>query len=283
MKLSPQLKHLYLCVDFKYCNYDINKLKEEGNKFDKQLKQERFRNVPIEIINLLKNDIINHILHEIKISKSDNIPARILSHWIKEKVVITNPDDARKNKCFDKMHSIWLNIVAEARRFGISLDDLKIIQECIMTSPIPDFNYLKLGLLYTILNEPQILELSKSGSCSIESLSEYKSNLNANLLPHLVIPLNTLKKEFPKANFNLPLEISDCITDEHKLVLTFILKTGCFDFIKIFLSSTDVRYSENLDFLKNNSDLKQEIINWNFKKIEIILEDGTLAIIDGNL
>lgn len=50
-------------------NYE--KLKEADIRLDNIAKEEAFGKLPIEIINFLNNDVLNHILQEIKYPKND--------------------------------------------------------------------------------------------------------------------------------------------------------------------------------------------------------------------
>ncbi len=264
---------------------DLKKLREEAERFDDENKQEHFRDLPEEIIHLLNNDIINYVLHHTKTSKSKDIPARVLNNWIKEEVVIIDEKYKGKNKRFDKVQCIWLNIVEDARKFGVFLDDLKTVHRKIVMSKIPNFSYLKLGILNTVLVEPQILEMQHCGSCHIETESYYKPPFfRGKILPHIIFPLTDLiKKEFPKSNFELPIKIIDWKSNQDKMVMLFLLKTFCYEYMKIYISRDDVRLIENSEIVIKNKDIHQTISTWNFHKIEIYFEDGVMAVIEGNL
>lgn len=262
-------------------NYD--KLKEADIRLDNIAKDEAFSKLPIEIINLLNNDVLNHVLQKIKYSKNDVASARVLNNWIKEDVIIIDEDDKGKVKRFNKLQCIWLNIVEEARKYGMYLEDLKRFHRELLTSNIPNFNYLKLAVINTILNEPQILELSLS-SCSIISESNYnkKKRLPPYVVSRLVFSLSTLiEKEFTKANFNLPIKIEGHISDEEKLLLLFLLKTSSYEYMKIYLSESDIRLVEDSSLVVDNPDLKRAISSWSFHRIEVCLEGGAMTVIDG--
>ena len=264
---------------------DYKKLEEANKRFDKESKEEIFKELPVELIHFLNNEVANHVLCKMKYSKSDHIPARVLNNWIKEEVVNIDAIDKGKIKRFNKIQCIWLDVVEEARKYGMYLEDLKRTHDEIMTSPIPNFSYLKLAVINTILSEAQVMELSHSGSCNIRSEIKYRNKKT--LPPHaascIVFYLSLLiQKEFPKANFKLPIEIENYISDEEKMLLLFLLKTSSYKHMKIYLSEADVRLLEDSETVIKNVDLYQAISSWKFKKIEIYLEDGTLTIIENN-
>lgn len=264
---------------------DYKKLEEADIRFDNIAKEESFSKLPLGIINFLNNDVLNYILQEIKYSKSDAIPARTLNNWIKEEVVTIEENDKGKIKRFNKLQCIWLNIVEEARRYGMYLEDLKRIHREILTSEIPNFNYLKLAVINTILNEYQILELSFN-SCLIMSESNYSKRKvrTHHVVSKLVFSLSTLiGREFPKANFDLPITIENHISDEEKLLLLFLLKTSSYEYMKVYLSESDIRLVEDSAITISNKDLHQAISSWNFHKIEICLEGGAMTVISGTL
>ena len=206
---------------------DFNKLKKDGNKISEQLKQEYFSELPTETIHLLNNEVINHVLHSIRTSKRGGISARVLNNWIDKNVIVLDDSVQGKVKRFDKIQCIWLNIIEAARKFNVHLEDLATAHQRIMTSEIKNFNYLKLAVINTILNKSHILEIKQDGGMSIELENEYIASLSrGNLIPHIVLPLNELiSKEFPKANFSLPIQIKNITSDEQKSVLLFLLKT----------------------------------------------------------
>lgn len=265
---------------------NFEELKKERQRIHEELKQDCFRKLPVEIIHLLNNEVINHILHTIKTSKSEDIPARVLNNWIEKKVIIIDEQDKGKVKRFNKIHCVWLNIIAEARKLGLHLEDLEAAHQEVMNSEIPNFSYLKLGIINTILNKPHIIELSQGGIFEIMYQEEYKDFFNKGNMyyPHSILPLNSLvQQEFPKSNFELPLEIENATSDEEKMLLLFLLKSGAFGYMKVYLSETDIRLIESSEAVIANEELKQAISTWKFHKIEIMLEDETMTIIEGNL
>lgn len=265
---------------------NFEELKKERAKIHEEIKQDRFSELPVEIIHLLNNEVINHVLHNIKASKSEDIPARILNNWIEKKTIIIDEQDKGKVKRFNKIHSVWLNIIAETRKLGLHLEDLEVAHQKVMTSEIPNFSYLKLGIINTILNKPHIIELSQGGIFEIMYQEEYRAFFNKGNMyyPHSILPLTSLvQQEFPKSNFELPLEIENATSEEEKMLLLFLLKSGAYGYMKLYLSETDIRLIENSEAVIVNEDVKQAISTWKFHKIEIMLEDNTMAIIEGNL
>ncbi len=102
--------------------------------------------------------------------------------------------------------------------------------------------------------------------------------------PHIIFPLSQLiKKEFPKANFKLPMEITEWKTEEQKILMMFLLSTSSYEYMKVYLSETDIRLVESSEAIIKNEELKQSICTWKFHKIEVILEDEALTIIEGSL
>mgnify|MGYP000894030457 CR=1 FL=1 len=262
------------------------KLEEADIRLDNIAKEEAFGKLPEQIINFLNNDVLNYILHTLKYPKNDIVSARVLNNWIKENVVVIEENDRGRIKRFNKLQCIWLNIVEEARKYGMYLEDLKRIHRELLTSDIKNLTYLKIGVINEILNESQILELSPSSNCAIISESNYnkKKKLSPHVVSRLIFSLSTLvQREFPKANFDLPITIENYIADEDKLLLLFLLKTYSYEYMKVYLSSNDIRLIENPTLIVNNKDLHQAISSWSFLKIEIYLERGATTVINGIL
>lgn len=261
---------------------NIEKIKEDTKRFNEELQKEFYENLPRARMSLIKDKALNHILCGTKYSKSEDIPARILNNWLKEGVIMIEEVDTGKVKRFTKLQCVWLNIVEEARKFGMSLEDLKVAYNEIMYSKIPYFNYLKMGVINAILSEQQILSLEIGGICTIRSLSTQKrfDELSRFKSPCLSLSLEFLMaKEFPKLNLDLKIDIEGLDEDKEKMLLLFLLKTGSYLNMKIYLDKTDVRYIEEAEAIIGNLELYEIVSKWKFDRIEILLEDGQEAVI----
>jgi hypothetical protein len=76
-------------------------------------------------------------------------------------------EDKGKIRRFDKLENIWLNIVFDARKLGISIEVLKNLRKKLFDSPLNNFSLFKLGVIKTIFSMPQVLVFSLEGNAEI--------------------------------------------------------------------------------------------------------------------
>src|SRR5690606_2298917 len=199
--------------------------------------------------------------------RKNEISARVLNNWIAQEVINVSPDDKGKIKRFDKIESIWLNIVSEARKFGVSLDFLKQSRKELFESPFKNFSLIKFHVLDSILRTPKVLLILENGYTKILSYDVYYKWISNKRLPtHISFDLlEFIKPEFENENFSKDFGIEDPYENIEKLTLLFYLKTGEFKCVKLFIDEFDVRYIENSNYLLENKDLLSKISNWEFQ------------------
>lgn len=80
---------------------------------------------------------------------------RVLNSWVEQGVI--NPIETGKKRTFNKMESIWFNLIIELKEFGLRLDKIKKINEYLFEAPEgSNFSPLKHALTYSIIIEPYI-------------------------------------------------------------------------------------------------------------------------------
>src|SRR5690606_8822563 len=131
----------------------------------------------------LNTSVVNNSLHNIKSGRKNEISARVLNNWIAQEVINVSPDDKGKIKRFDKIESIWLNIVSEARKFGVSLDFLKQSRKELFESPFKNFSLIKFHVLDSILRTPKVLLILENGYTKILSYDVYYKWISNKRLP----------------------------------------------------------------------------------------------------
>ncbi|REG99150.1 hypothetical protein [Flavobacterium aquicola] len=256
---------------------DIEKLKKLQDKLNQQHVKETYDELPDAFIQFLKSEIVNYHLHKVKITAKSKQSPRVLNSWINSDILFVEEGDKGKNRRFDKLESIWLNIVIEARKFGIPLDSLKQTRRDLMVSPIEGFSLLKFSVLDAILRNPKILMIYEEGHTNIMSLEAYSKIFTTATLPtHINLRLlDFIEPEFPNNAFQRDFAIENVYESEEKMTLLYFLKTGDFKFIKLYIDEkeSDVRLIENSNLVFQNKDLFTAISLWSFKKVEIYLVD----------
>lgn len=262
---------------------DIERLKKDQKSIHSKAILETYEELPETIIQILRNSVLKYCLEERKTGIKEKYSARVINNWINNSILKVDNQDKGKIKRFNVLENIWLNIIFEARKFGMPLPILKQVREDILESPIKDFSLLKLAVFCSILYKPQILILYPEGNASITSYELYANRIHTRMLRenHIVIDvLGRIKEEFPQNILDKDLSINDSINDTNKLKMLYFLKTGDYQQIKIYVSDDDIRIIENSQNLLKNKELIQVISNWKFAKAEIKIDNEVLTIIN---
>jgi len=257
---------------------------EQFKKYHDKLNQESlieiYQELPETFIQFTNSEIINHCLHGIKVGMKSEQSARVLNNWINSGIVMVDEEDKGKIRRFNRIESIWLSVVVEARKFGIPLDTLKQSRKD-LTTTIENFSLLKFSIIDTLMRTPKILMILEEGYAKIIPVDLYSKKINRGNYPtHIFFKLmDFISIEYPNNAFNVDFNISDPYESIEKMTLLYFLKTGDYKSIHLQINAEDIRLIENSNSLAKNKDLMNVISSWNFSKAEIILTDGVKATI----
>jgi len=254
---------------------DFEKLRSLQDKLNQQFVKEIYDDLSEEFIHFTNSEIVNYHLNELKFTAKNKQSSRVLNSWINSDILFVQEEDKGKNRRFDRLEIIWLNIIIEARKFGIPLDALKQTRRDLLQSPIENFSFLKFSVLGEILGISKVLMIYEDGYVNILSVEAYSKTFKNAVFPaHLNFRLlDFIKTEFPNNSFHQDFLIQDVYNSEERMTLLYFLKTGDYKSIKIFLEEGDVRLVENSNLLIHNKKLLEVISSWTFKKIEINVND----------
>ncbi|MFC4687840.1 hypothetical protein ACFO4P_12925 [Epilithonimonas pallida] len=254
---------------------DIDKAKKIQDRLNEQSVREVLGELPVAIINLLNSKVLNYCLHEHKTGIKTGHPIRIVNSWLAQDVIKIQEGDKGKIRRFDRLENIWLNIVFDARKFGIPIDDLKYTRKKLFESPVKNFSLFKLGVIKTIFAMPQVLVFPIGGKGSLYSIDAYAQWFSKKRFPpHAAFRLEDyIALEYPNNAFSEDFHIKNLFEDKNKMLLQYFLKTGDYQYVKVHLKQGDVRLIENSKSLIQNEEVMRRIGDWNFHKIDIIIND----------
>lgn len=247
---------------------DIKQLKHYQDKLNDESIAELVENTPPSFLQFSNSPTIQLNLMEVKTGRKTNQSARVLHNWIQQGIIKVEKSDKGKINRFSRLESIWLNIVIEARKFGLSLESLQQSRKELFQAPIPNFSILKFFVIDSILRKPKILLVTSEGHTNFLSLESYsKWVATGHIGPHLSLNLlHFIQPEFPDESFEADFGILEAYNDPNKCKLLYYLKTGDFKAIKLYINSQDVRLIENSPMLMKNFEILNIIKNWNFQK-----------------
>ena len=199
---------------------DIQKLssKEHLDKLDQNSVLEILEDIPESLIQFSANPILNYCLEK-KFGLKDKPSPRVLNNWVKNGLVKVDENDKGKVKRFDRLESIWLNIVVELRDFGLPLDSIARTRKILFDYQLKGFSLFKFQVLNCILRKPQTLVVYKNGDARILATEIYSKLLNKHQLSaHININLDEfIIPEFPRNLMSKDFKISNAFSSNEKL------------------------------------------------------------------
>lgn len=254
---------------------DIEKAKQQEESLSKKALLDVYGDLSSELIHFLKNDVLNYCLQEYKTGIKPEHPARIVNSWLAQDVIKLQDGDKGKIKRFNRLENIWLNIVFEARKFGIPIDTLKDTRKTLLESPIKDFSLFKLEIIKTLFSIPQILYIPIEGYARLYSFEAYMRWFPKGRFPvHAIFKLEDyIALEYPNNALSADFKIQNPLEDKNKMLLLYFLKTGDYQYLKFHLKEGDIRFIENSQSLLQNEEVMWSINSWNFQKIDIAIND----------
>lgn len=254
---------------------DIEKARKQQESLSEKALLDVYGDLPLELIHFLKNDVLNYCLQEYKTGIKPEHPTRIVNSWLAQDVIKIQEGDKGKIKRYNRLENIWLNIVFEARKFGIPINTLKQTRKNLLESSIKDFSLFKLEVVKTLFSMPQIMYIPIEGQAKIYSFDAYMKWFSRGRFPvHAILKLEDyIALEFPNNALSLDFKIENPFEDKNKMLLLYFLKTGDYQSLKIYLKEGDIRFIENSLSLIKSEEIMQHIIRWDFQKIEIIIND----------
>lgn len=261
--------------------FDLEKHKALHDELHAKAIKEIYEDLPDSFLQFTNSQIIDYCLHRIKVGTKSELSSRVLNNWVGSGVILVNDEDKGKNRRFDKLESIWLGIVIEARKFGLSIEMLRKVRSELMDSPVPNFSLFKLSVLNIIFGSSDALLISDEGYTTIVPLKLYTRKIErAGYAPHLFFKfLDFITAEYPNNAFDVDFKIADVYDSVEKMTMMYFLKTGDYKSIQLYLKEGDVRLIENSKELTKNKELMEVISSWNFVKVKIVLADKTEATI----
>lgn len=260
---------------------DIEKAKQWQDRLNEQSIKYILGESPLEIINSLQDKVLNYCLQEYKTSIKSEHPVRIVNSWLSQEVIKIKEGDKGKIRRFDRLENIWLNIVFDARKFGIPIEDLKYTRKKLLESPVKNFSLFKLGVINTIFSMPQILVFTATGKGTLFSMEAYTKWFSKGRFPaHAAFGLEDyIALEYPNNALTADFSIEKPLESRNKMLLLYFLKTGDYQHLKVYLKEEDIRFIENSQTLLKNEEIMEAINSWNFYQIDIAINNETQTII----
>lgn len=215
----------------------------------------------------------------------DELSYRIINHWEKNGLIeVERGEDGKGWRKFSLMDAIWISIIIELRKFGVSIENLKLIKNQLYNNDIkykPSFYPILefYTALYMKEQEPIYIIIFNNFQVQIVTKDELElKRLFGSISSHITIELVSLlrvilKKADLKTKSKNTYELSD---EEVQLLLE--IRTMNYKSIKIRMKDGRIKlFEKEVEFVEENIHnlLKQK----NYDEISIIREDGRIRSI----
>lgn len=258
---------------------DFEKLNELSPVLQKKAIEYVLTDVDEQYLNFVNSNIIDYCLQKCKSKTKAIATPKLLNDWIKKGIIKISENDTGKIKRFSKLENIWINMVLDLRKFGISLDKITRIREQ-LDFEVQNYSYFKHNVLNAITGAKNYMLIFEDGDISFMNIDKYhKFTKKAQIPTHINLCFgNYVAKEFENNSFDEDFEfLKTTYQSSEKLKLLFFLKTNLFEEIRLELGDGDIRLISKSENIKENSDLKKAIEEWEFKKLNIVINDEVEA------
>lgn len=220
-----------------------------------------------------------------------NIPYRVISHWSLNNLFIVDYEDENnelKWKRFSFTDIIWIEIIKELRKYGLSLEKILYLKKFIIDQPVKEPHYFEYQVFLTMARTPVSLLVYEDGYGIFISIEEDFSNqyIKGYLNHHLkkssfiVIDINRLvTKLFPLKN-SLPEFTSLVNLNNDEVELINFIRFNTFDEVVVKLQSGKLKRFEGKKKEPLEADLLDIMKQEKYQKIEVVRAGGNTIKIE---
>ena len=260
---------------------NFEKLKEVQKQLEKSVHKEQMENLSDELTNFVLDKDLKHSFQEEKMRKTTEQSKRVLSYWVKKGIV--KPAERKKDGAwfyFDRVESIWIDIVTQIREFGLDLDKIAAIRQALFHEEVKNFRVIDFCLMYSILREPYLMIIYANGETGFMTRRQYGKVISKeNMPPHLVFNFFFLAKDiFPNNNFRLALEnpqSAELSLAEMKIL--YYLRTGDFQEIKVRMNDGETYLLEAKRKINAEDKIIDIIHKAQYQNIEIKIDNDRIV------
>lgn len=257
---------------------DIQKIKALQPELDRRAQVEQQENWSKSLLNFLLDGDMIEKLHNEKSRKFTTESKRVIGHWVKEGVISGKQESEGGWYYFNRIESIWIDIVSQLREFGLSLPKIKFIREDLFKEVVSGFRLIDQALMLSILNNPQALIIRSKAPLIVCSLKNYQESLYDKIAPHILVNLGPIvENAFPESNFEFKESKGVAGLTIEELKLLYFIRTGEYNEIKVTMKGGEIYLIESSRTESINKKIIDIINQANYQNIEIKIQDGKIV------
>ncbi len=222
---------------------------------------------------------LNQVLNTGKLSvKNSGISYRLMNHWASLGIIRDNrrgkTSQWRKLSLLD---IIFIRVIVELRKFGLSLDSIKKCSEAIYLNNLgkSKISYLEIGINFCFNHNKVSLIVFSDGHCEVLRENDLTFSKITGFLTdsHLVIDLNKICHEILKTSYPSVSTIPQQLSDKEARVIE-LLRSGNLDKLYISISDNEPKSLDSVIKTNKNINIQQIINDISFGQITIKKANG---------
>lgn len=256
---------------------DIKKLKEWQKTFDEGARLEYFEEMKRELIDFTNSSFYKSSFIDSKSKKDLKQSSRVLNNWEKEGLI--NESDGKWKK-YNKIDSVWLEIISQLREFGFSLEKIKVVKNQLFTSKIKRFIPIEYAIIYSVVKSPMILLIDLDGKINLMPKNTYAKRIFSPMpTPFIYFDISSLiRNEFPNNTFDDFINEGEDISED-ELHLLYFIRSGDYENIKIKIENGEILFLEAQKNIEVSEKIFDIIRKKSYQDIEIKRQDGKIVSI----
>jgi len=211
---------------------------------------------------------------------------RIINHWQKEGLISDDRPSGKGWRSYSLMDMVWLNVITELRKFGYSLEKIKLVKESLI-SPLINHKekhqlpFLEVYVALALINkEPTYLLVFDNGEALPVTTKEMVNAIQFKTIGnHIQISINNiLQKIYPKKDLKPRFKTFIKLSDE-EFELMALVRTGNYESITIKNKDGQIERLEATEHLKADERITELLKSGKFQNIEIKQQGGKVVCV----
>lgn len=235
------------------------------------------------MVDYLMNEKFAHVRDSISTKNmaldSENLSYRIINHWQSEGLISDLRPAGKGWRKFSLIDRVWIEIIAELRKFGYPLERIKQVKARLEDSETETSSSMPFLETHFVLayffKEPCHLMVFPEGEVLLAIQYEYDlSEEIGSINSHIKINLNRmLQRMFPNKDLKPKTKNSVELSPEEMELMLFV-RTGNFETITVKRKNGKIEYIEATEILSADARLTEIIKEQDYQNIEIKTANG---------
>jgi DNA-binding transcriptional MerR regulator len=209
---------------------------------------------------------------------------RVVNNWESVGLIDNKRPSGKGWRKFSLMDAVWMKIIGELRKFGVSLDKIKQTKESLYRATKPDregFPWLEHFVVSALVyKHPVMILVFDTGWAEPVFLDEYIANLETfGLQPHVHINLNSiLQAMYPDKDLS-PVDGNTVQLSDEEMELLLLIRTGEYEQLTVKQQDGRIELIEGTQTEKPDQRITEILGKGEWQDISLKQRDGKVVSI----